>query len=73
MWIQSSNDLLGSSRRECRGFVSSWTNDGDMAYSHHWCLRGPMLPLLPDGGAHVVVMLSEQLVVFMTPNSRVMG
>ena len=29
-----------------------------------------MLSTLPDGGAHVVVMLTEELVVYMTPNSK---
>lgn len=29
-----------------------------------------MLPLLPDGCAHVVVMLTKYIVEFMTPDSR---
>lgn len=43
--------------------ISSWIGDGDMVYQ--WCLRGPMLPLLPNS----VVMSTKQLVTFMTPNS----
>ena len=50
-----------------RQAVLSWIEDGDMVYMHHWCLRGPMLPLLHVGSAHVVVMLTNELVVYMTP------
>lgn len=36
-------------------------------------VRGPMLSMLHDGGAHVVVMLTKELVVYMTPDSRGCG
>lgn len=29
--------------------ISSWTENDDMVYNHHCCLKGPMLPMLPDG------------------------
>lgn len=54
------------------GAGTSWIEDGDMVHNHHWCLRGLMLPLLHNGRAHfVVVMLIEQLVAFMTFDTRV--
>ena len=58
---------------EVHGGVTSWIEDGGMVHNHHWSLRGSMLPLLHNGGAHVVVvvLLIEQLVAFMTPDSRV--
>lgn len=37
------------------GAITSWTEHGDMVYNHHRCLRGLMLLVLPNGGAHVVV------------------
>lgn len=52
--------------------VTNWNKDSDVVYNHHQCLRGLMLPLLRDEVAHVIVILTEQLVVFMTPNSKVM-
>lgn len=55
------------------GVVSGWIEDGDMVYNHHLCLRGLVLALLPDGGAHVVVMLKKLFVAFMTPDSSVVG
>ena len=64
--------LLGGYEGACNA-ISSWIEDGKMVYNHHRCLRGPLLPLLLDGGAHVVVMLIEQLVTFMTPASKVVG
>lgn len=51
--------------------VTSWNKDSDMVYNHHQCLRGLMLPLLLDEVAHLIVILTEQLVVFMNLDSRV--
>ena len=51
--------------------VTSWNKDGDIVYNHHQCFRGPMLPFLPNGVVDVVLMLTLQLLAFMTPDSRV--
>lgn len=66
--VEENHAVLGSIRpivyggggyEGARGTVSSWIKDGDMVYSHHQCLRGPMLPLLLDGETCVVEMLIE--------------
>lgn len=61
------------------GVASSWSKDGDMVYIHHSCLRGLCCPYCMIGGgggfrgANVVVMLTKQLVAFVTQGPNGLG